>query len=285
MDLTPERAILEYKKVLLSKFEQTKVNEPSYSMRRFAHSIGITASNLADVLSGRCGLSLNAAKKIVQSLKMTEDDRVRFIDLVEVAHGRSKVDKQLALKRLSEREAAPFRSSAPENQINIISKWYYLASLEVLELARGHLNTTTLSQILAISESEAKEALQVLLESGFADEENGAYRRVQKTFSAQTETPSLMFQDFHRQILTRAAETIASTPISEREYTTTMFAFDSSRIQQAKKAIGAFEDAFYQEFQTAELSDHVYCLSLQFFPLTKAKLEPQKSLSSSNGSL
>lgn len=65
--------------VLREELERRKTVNKRYSLRAFARALGMDASALSRILSGKQDLSLSICLKIVEKLKFAEDQRLRFM--------------------------------------------------------------------------------------------------------------------------------------------------------------------------------------------------------------
>ena len=61
-----------------------------------------------------------------------EIDEGRFVDLIEVKHGRAKVQRESAKLRLKVRKGEPQFRNISSKEFTLLSKWYYAAVLELL---------------------------------------------------------------------------------------------------------------------------------------------------------
>src|SRR5258708_1981839 len=95
-------ANINYRSVLKSELETRCSRNPRYSLRAFARDLELSAPRLSGVLSGKFGLSRDAAEKIAQRLNYSKEETARFCDSVESLHARARVVRNLAKQRVSQ---------------------------------------------------------------------------------------------------------------------------------------------------------------------------------------
>lgn len=251
----------------MSKYEALRLRKPGLSLRKFAFTIGISPSNLSDVLKGRCGLSSENAIKIASNLKLSSIEQKRFLDLVASRHARSRVERDAAKKRIAKQEARPLKDDAEGSEIHSISKWYYMAALELVTLTKGQLTPDDLSKRLSISADEAAAALETLQKLGLISRAKGRYIRTKNHLVVQSAVPSLIVRKYHEQILLRARDALFTKPMPERKLSSTVFTFDSKRRDEVIEFLEEVDDELYRRFETDESADSVQCFSYQFFRL------------------
>lgn len=65
--------------ILLNEYTKRKVSNPRYSLRAFAHFLGMSSPTLSRVLSYNQDISLTACKSIIKKLKLSEQEILVFI--------------------------------------------------------------------------------------------------------------------------------------------------------------------------------------------------------------
>jgi transcriptional regulator with XRE-family HTH domain len=69
----------EYRIILNSEFKIRKEKNPRFSLRAFALLLGVDASYLSKINSGKLILSVDIADKMTHKLKLNIEDRKKFI--------------------------------------------------------------------------------------------------------------------------------------------------------------------------------------------------------------
>jgi uncharacterized protein (TIGR02147 family) len=78
-------------------------------------------------------------------------------------------------------------------------------------------------------------------------------------------------KSLQRQILTKALAALDDVPIENRDQSSMTLAIDSSKLNEAKKMLKKFRRDFTKHLQESKIRNHVYHLSLSFYPVTQFK--------------
>lgn len=68
-----------YRNYLKEELQRRKSKNSRYSLRAFAKSLAIDNGQLSKIISGKALLSVDLADNISKKLKLTGDDRIRFL--------------------------------------------------------------------------------------------------------------------------------------------------------------------------------------------------------------
>ena len=204
---------------------------------------------------------------------MGENEKLYFLDLVESRHARNRAEREAAQRRLQERETAPFKSNATDDQLRVIDQWYYLAALEMIQLVDGKLEDADLAVRLRISLEEAREACTVLMKLGLVKLQEGRYVRERQEFAVTTPTPSSAIRGYHHQMLKLGDAALESQPMEKRQFSSTLMTFDSRRLEEARTFLIEMENEFFRRFEAKPgEGDSVHALNYQYFRLDEELL-------------
>jgi uncharacterized protein (TIGR02147 family) len=255
---------------LTREFSRRKQRNPSYSLRSFARDLGIASSKLSQILKGSCGLSGKRAEEIAQCLGLSKRDTELFILCAESQHSRSRSGKIQARELLKRLSSSAEYQSLDLDRFSIIRDWYHFAILELTEVQDFSPEFNWIARRLGISTTEAKDAVERLLDFGLLrkDEPRGL-KQTQINLATPSGIPSRELRDHHSQILRRAEESLEKVELSRRDISEVTMAIDSKKIAEASEWIKEFRRKFCHDIQASPEKDRVYCLAIQFFPLDK----------------
>lgn len=255
----------DYRDVLNEKYEALRSRNPNLSLRKFAAMIGLTPSNLSDVFKGRRGLSARNALKIAEALGMDEGEKKTFLDLVESRHARSHAEKRAALRRLEARRSSPFHDPVRGEEMDVVSRWYYVAALELVTLCHGLIEAHELSARLSISQEEAERTFETLEKLRLIERREARWVRTKDHLLAESPSPSNSIREFHGQILDLAKDAVHEQAMEERKFSSTLMTFDSRRMDEVRAFLNEMNDEFFRRFEAQTTGDSVRCFSFQFF--------------------
>ena len=264
----------DYRRILSESLSERCANNPQYSLRAFARDLKLTPSQLSLILNRSKGLSPARAESIARGMGFTKNETQYFCDLVQSEHGRSKVAKQTAKKRLQKYGALKNSQNLEADAFRVISDWYHFAIHQMMRLAEkpsADQTTAWISRRLQIPQLEAKAALERLERLELIEKKGTHYAVCSDTVFAPDGVPSEGLRSFHRQVLAKASLALVEQDLERRYFNTTFVAIDAEDIPRAKAQIKDFHQHFMNEFSPDEKTslDRVYCLSVQLFDLMK----------------
>jgi uncharacterized protein (TIGR02147 family) len=258
----------DYKTILKEELAARCRQNPRYSLRAFARDLKLAPSRLSEILSGKQGLSREAAIRVAQALGYGQSETERFCDLVESLHARSRRDRETARIRLKKHAVPTETYMLQVDAFKAISDWYHFAILELTYVDGFKSDAKWIARSLGISEFEVQLALERLIRLGLMVWKGNKLVLTHSHGSVPDDIPSASKNSFHSQILVKAKEALALQAIDEREFGTEIVAIDRAHMAEAKKAIREFKHKFCNMVGEAPRKDALYCLAVQFFELS-----------------
>jgi uncharacterized protein (TIGR02147 family) len=253
------------------ELELRKQRRPQYSLRAFARDLEMSASFLCEFLAGRQGLSKARSLWIAEKIKLTEEQRAHFWDLIEAKFGQSKDLKNAASVRAAKRSKSESNYLSLD-RFRLMADWYHFVLLELVGLHKVSLSLEDMAQILAIPKAQVSEALLRLQSLGLLLVEHGdgapIYRAANETTFVGGEVSERAVQLAHQQSLGWHADAVDRKDFSERENMTVSFAVAQSDWTALRKAI---QDAMLSEINkfaaNTKPKDQVVALTMQMVTL------------------
>lgn len=251
-------------------FERTSKSH-KFSLSDFSMELGIGASHLSQILNHQKGLSLSLASKVADRLSLNPEEKNHFFDLVSL-HSSSMLKREQARMRIFDRQKSQGKTENPEH-FSLLEKWYYIAILQTCFCFKIPVygDQKKLAYFLGIPEKIAREALERLYHVQVIQDQGGFYAPSKNYFEiGAPQKGSPLVQDYHLRILDLAKDSLRDQSLQEREFNSMMMPISKKDIKKAKKAIDQFHDDLLKTLNTGEKAkDAVYCLSSQFFKISK----------------
>lgn len=262
---TPNHMASDHLSILQAELKIRRERNSAYSLRSFGRDLGIAPSALSSVLNGKKGLSEKKAASIARKIGLGESEQELFLLSTRARHARKKTVRLGAEAALESRKNL---HHIDERELALAQSWYHQAILELTELKDCDHSVEWFAGRLGLSLVETRTGIERLQKLGWLKYEKGHYKARWATTSASTQVPSQAIKGFHRQILAKADHAILRHDMASREFQSTTFAFDTTKLKNAKKAIREFQQKFSQEFYSASKNKNsVYQVSIQFFRL------------------
>ncbi|SME97943.1 TIGR02147 family protein [Pseudobacteriovorax antillogorgiicola] len=263
----------DYRQILKAELDSRCGQNPRYSLRAFARDLNLSPSRLSEILNHKQGVSRKAAEKIAKNLGFRETEVVHFCDLVSVKHARSIKERQDAHLRILKKQAEQEETKTFQLKLDafkIISDWYHIGILELMNMKGFRSDPRWIARRLGVTPIQIELAIDRLIRVGLLrrnrDDELEA---VENDGWIPGGVPSESIRKFHRQILQKAMEAIATQPVDQRYVQTHVLALNKEDVPEASKEIEKFQHRFCQRFQTPEQKDLVYCISMQLFKIAE----------------
>lgn len=258
-----------YRSFLIDELNKRMHKNPSYSLRAFSHSLGLSPGTLSALFNGKRPMSLKTAVKITEKIKCSEKVKTYF--LTSVAH----TQKERMLKRVDPKVKQflfPKLKSPKALDVMIfelISEWYYAAILEMTFLEDFKNDESWIAKELDISVYKVRQAIERLLELGLLKKDNGSLVKINDHLEIQDSAgTSSARRNKQKQIRQKAIEAIDQRPVNERYMTTLTMAIDPQLLPEARKKIDDFNDALC-EFLTKGKRKEIYTMEIGLFSLQK----------------
>lgn len=263
-----------YRQQLKEELARRCERNSRYSVRAFARALDLSPGALSQILAGKRLPSYQLGQRILSHLDFAPESEESFLRSLAQAH------REHGLKRLPrefrrERPAGAIRELSVD-LFRIIGDWHHYAILELTFVEEFVGEPAWIARQLGISTTEAKLALDRLLELGFLEERDG---RLAKSFGTHTTadkhltTPAL--RRHQRQVLEKAIHSLENDPISMRNMSSMTMAVDPERLPEAKRRIEAFTQELC-EFLEGGRRRQVYELGICLYPLQRWAPSPSE---------
>ena len=258
--------------LLVEEYNKRAKKNLKYSMRAFARDLDLAPSHLSNLLKGKAGLSTESAQRITKKLAWPNRKARIFVETVESEFSRSVVVREAAKKRVEKLTVdEELKSHLDVDEFQFVSQWYHMAILELFELKKFKMSNIFIAQKLGITEDETKAAVTRLLRLKLLKVKNGKIEPSEDSTFTGDDVSSLAIRESHSQFIKKALESVHTQDKSERILRSTVMAIKKDKLPEALSMLQEFHDTFCTQITDTNLDnkDEVYCLSSQFFKLTK----------------
>jgi uncharacterized protein (TIGR02147 family) len=245
---------------LRNEFCRRQKSNASYSLRSFARQCGVSPGHLSEILSDKREISRKMAIRIRSGLDL---DASKSLEWEQACSGRLTNVKKLKARLLA------------EDTFQVIADWQHFAILSALEIEGAKHTIKSLASRFGLSHLEIQDAADRLVRLGLMRCEQDEFVRVlDSELETTDQKTSQAIQMFHKQVLTIAGQRLLDCDVSERDYLSGTVAICKANIPRAKAAMRHFRDELMAILEEGQ-ADDVYCVNLQFFPLSRRTNENQ----------
>ncbi len=261
-------------KYISSYINQLRVDDPSFSMKNFAHSLGLSSSiQVIDILKGKKKIKDKFFDAFSDYADLTKSERMYFQAIVSKSK-ESNVERLRMFDLLIE-ELRPSDKNEPvtinyEDDLDIFSDWVYTAILSLSELRDFELTVDNIksSLIADIKSDRIGNALFKLFQHGLLrlNDQN----KIEKRYLRTTTKRGLKLKDIEEyySMVCDLAKDVLEIESSKIEVNLFSFPIDDKNIPLAKEIISKCRNQL-SRLSEQGAANKVYQANLSLFPLVK----------------
>ncbi|MEZ4362520.1 MAG: TIGR02147 family protein [Kofleriaceae bacterium] len=262
---------LSYRTFLRDAYLDLKEKQRGFSYRWFSKRAGLSSPNfLKLVMDGKRNLSPRGAEAFATALGLVGREASFFRELVDFEQAETAADKNRAWDRLSSYHGHRQVHSLERHQFEYLSKWWHPAIRELVAIPGFRDDPEWIARQLrpTITAAQARAAMELLATLGMiVREPDGKVRQAEQLISTGPEVRSLAAGNFHRQMLTRAAESIELIERTERDVSALTVALSRKSFQLVKERLTQLRSELMDLASREGNPDRVIQVNFQAFPL------------------
>ena len=258
-----------YRDFLKAVYEVLKGNFKPYSYYHFSEDIGLgycPASRL--IINGSRPLTVNAGKKICESIGLVLSQRAYFLKLVEVGR---KASPSETMDHLVEKKQV-LASELGKEQLEFFRHWYNSALLEYLRFYDGPPAAAIGRKMIPkVSVGKIVKSLDLLQKLNYIKFDTGKnkFEVIVEQVHTEKDVVGVSYQAYHDQYISLARESITKLKTEDRTIAsasiTTSPKLKKEIVRRFYKAI----EEVMKEADECEGTDEVTQVNIQIFPVAK----------------
>jgi uncharacterized protein (TIGR02147 family) len=261
----------DYRVFLKDYFAEKKRTQRGWSLAVWARKLSLKSpSTLLMILQGTRNPGPELTAGLVRYFGFTPKEADFFGTLVQLAKHQGDTGMSvLLMERLSRDAAGGKFTFLDHDTFSAISRWYYYAIRELVQLPGFRENPYWIARNLkfTVSTKEVKEAIQRLLKLGLLTRgPRGKLIPAHGNLNTASDFASEGLKRFHEETLENAKQSLRKIAPSEREIQGSTFAIRRKDLPKAKELIRKFQDEFCSLLERTD-GDALYHIELAFYPL------------------
>lgn len=245
------------------------------SNRWFALKMGINSTSwLTSILKGLKGISKESTNKLSQILKHSPIESRYFETLVFFNQARTVKDRNFYYNELTTLQRLKEVRQITENQYDLYSVWYHTAVRSLIGMY-SYKSTDKDYELLAsmispqITSSQARKSVKLLENLGLVKtNEQNIFELISSAITSGENIQSLAVANFQQETIRLAQEALDRYKQEERYIGTTTVGVSENAFSQIKRLLIETSDKIAEIANADTLSDRVYQINLQAFPLS-----------------
>ncbi|MEN9825052.1 MAG: hypothetical protein RI953_797 [Pseudomonadota bacterium] len=258
-------------------YDEIRRIQKSFSIDAFSEFFGFGSNNtMAQIHSGHRKLSVKAAERISDLLKMSRVEKTYFLSLVKVKHADSAQERDRLLALTLELRARNSESTNNDKALEFFNSWVHAVVFEVLSMSEPMSVDDVCDKIMPdVKALTAEKSLAFLESIGLLEsktsEDTGTkkYIKIKKDFSLGSAVPGLAIVRYHQEMLNLAKDSLITSPPAERDVSSVTIAVSPEQIDLIKDEINRFRKYLLLLSSQAESNSRVMQVNVQLFPLSK----------------
>lgn len=263
----------DYREYLKDFYTDRKKRSPTFSYRQFSQKAGVRSpSLLREVTEGRRNLTEASIQQFSKGLGLTETDSKFFSALVHYNQAQDPATRLQwleAMRGLRRRVKASF---VPLENHEYYARWYIPVVRELACRIDWDDDFRRLARRLrpAISATEARQAVDLLVRLGFLEKRDGAWIQPDPALTTGAEVDSLHVRAGNLQFATLGAESIEQIPPSRRDVSTIVVGISNDGFRRIKEEIRLFKERVARIAEDDEAADSAFAVNVQLVPHSQA---------------
>ncbi len=266
---------LDYRAFLLDVYENAKSTGTAMSYRYLSRRAGFSSPNFIKlVMDGKRNLGDESILAVAKAIDLNDEEAEFFASLVRFDQAQTSEQKNEAYQEVA--ASRRFRSARriDHEMFEYLSHWYYPAIREMAARKDFKFDATWISTHLwpRVPVKNVRKALETLTELGLlVPDGDGGATRGDPSLTTGHEVGSLAIGNFHRQMMSCAADSIESVDRELRDISALTVCVPGELVQELKAEIHRFRERMLEICDSQQDGDTVYQMNIQLFPLTKAE--------------
>jgi len=261
-----------YRDYLRDYYAYEKAKGRGFSYRVFSRRAGLGSPNhMQRVINGTRGLSDDLCNRFALACRLTGDAHKYFLLLVSFNQAKDVNTKRRCHESMLGIRRYRQAHELAREQAAYFSQWYLTTIRELVLRPDFKEKPAWIAKTLRpeISQAEAAKAIELLLSLGLLSrDESGRLCQTEPLVSTGDEVTSFFIGEYHRCMMTRAADAIDVVPRGERDISSLTLGLSKGTLVKLKKRVQEFRKEL-MELASSETSVHqVVQFNLQLFPLS-----------------
>ncbi|MGE3759829.1 MAG: TIGR02147 family protein, partial [Pseudobdellovibrionaceae bacterium] len=255
---------LEIQGILHNEWVRLKGTDPNLSLRGFAKILDLPVSSLSEILNGKRPASPKLAAAISSKLTLDEQTAIRLKDL-------ALAERESRKNQVNPNGFLQTAKALTVDQFSLVADWYHFAICQLTLLDDFQSDFSWIARRLNLTEEVVQGAIERLTRLELLTSEGGIFKLTMKEVKTVDNISNLAIRKGNTQLLRKAQTSLEMDPVDVRDVTTLTLPVDMSKMGEARKLIRKFHDEFSELMNKGEKKE-VYCLGVQFFPLTEREV-------------
>ncbi|MCO4753133.1 MAG: TIGR02147 family protein [Bacteriovoracaceae bacterium] len=253
-----------------------RVFNKNFTVRAWAKQLGFSSyGSFYQIIQGKRPLPKKYVRPISDSLKLAPKESLYLETLIDYTRAKTMESKSHYQERLQDLAPGEKLSFYEVEAFHCLKNPLNGAIVELTNLKDFVCEAFWIKERLTIKASvkEIQKAMDMLFDLGLLKhDENGKVKQAHKLLHTKQDVKNEALQEYHKNVLSLAADQISKQEVEDREYNATAMGIKKSDLPKIKEEMRAFLNDMISKYESApDEACEIYQLGTQFFALTNNK--------------
>lgn len=263
----------DYREFLKEMFEWVKIEDPSFSHRKFSKKAGFSSSSvLTQIINAQSGLSDEGVEKVGKGFSLKPDEIRFLLKLVKYDRAENLADRQEIYETIIKDKKFASRHPLAPAQFRYYTKWYYPLIREIILMGAETLDEIKSAICFDLPLSELELALRDLLSINLIQQKDGKFSASNQLVIAEDDKIPGLAASYHEEMIEQAKQAIKNIQREKRDIRAATMSIDSDLLPQFRSFLQqTLIDAIQRFEEMSQNKDMIFQLNIQAFPLFEKK--------------
>lgn len=238
----------------MESYSAKKSLNAAFSLRAFSKKLGVSSGALTEILQKKRRVTYATAKKILLNLSYSPIQAEHFLEEKKASSiGLDRVYQDLSF-----------------DQYEVLSSWYYLALLNLVELPEEKHTAKSFAERLNLSVKKVEDSLERLLRLEMLEKVNGRFIRTFIRYQTSEDVANSAIKKYHRDTLELSEAALRDTEVELRDFSSILLKINPKNIKKVKELIRVFQDEV-SELVEVDDPEEIYHMNVHLYPVSKPK--------------
>ena len=263
----------EYLRTVLENFQAKGFS--TRAIQEFSQVSG--SAFFSRILDNARPLSLENAKKLTKSWKLTAEESDYFLDLVRFGNEKNIDEREIYMKKLLAARAQNQEFALQDSKLQFFSKWYYPVLRDLLPLLPAKISAAKIGAMFtpALRAPQIQSGIQYLIQAGFVTlQKNGTYKVSQPIISTPPRVRSTILRKYHLKNLEVNAQVYDAFTSDDRSITSVTCSLSRESFEKVREEIAKLREKILAISREEKNPDRVCYVGFQL--VNRAQIKKKK---------
>ena len=263
----------EYLRTVLENFQAKGFS--TRAIQEFSQVSG--SAFFSRILDNARPLSLENAKKLTKSWKLTAEESDYFLDLVRFGNEKNIDEREIYMKKLLAARAQNQEFALQDSKLQFFSKWYYPVLRDLLPLLPAKISAAKIGAMFtpALRAPQIQSGIQYLIQAGFVTlQKNGTYKVSPPIISTPPRVRSTILRKYHLKNLEVNAQVYDAFTSDDRSITSVTCSLSRESFEKVREEIAKLREKILAISREEKNPDRVCYVGFQL--VNRAQIKEKK---------